>query len=361
MAKKFYSIDNINKINAEYKLLLGGRNIGKSYAVKHYVLKQCFDNNEEFVYLRRWEIDTLVKNSKRYFTDADIKGITNGEYNGVNIKGGEIFFINTDDKGKITKRRLIGYVHALNLAEHYKSGILPKVKYIIFEEFITNKGYIQNEPDELLQYTSTIFRTWDGVVFLVGNTISKLCPYFNEWKLDTIGNMKMYDIKLFEQTMLIQTENGVIEHELTVAVEMCGAQGILSKMAFGMSAEMITKNKWATRSVPLIDKKILADAIPCYKVYVFCDNLGFKMTLYSYNENLFWYVIPQTKEIKNIENERVISKDASLYPLHSTRFKGLNEYEQKAFNLITTGKIYYCSNMCGSDFMQVLKRYGITL
>ena len=61
MKKKYYSVERIKKIDAQYKILLGGRNIGKSYAVKNDVVKECYLNGNEFIYLRRWDEDIKQK------------------------------------------------------------------------------------------------------------------------------------------------------------------------------------------------------------------------------------------------------------------------------------------------------------
>ena len=182
--KKYYSIERIKKIDAQFKILLGGRNIGKSYAVKHDVVKECFTHGKEFVYLRRWDEDIKTKYVTQYFSDLDIKGITDGKFSDVYIWQGKIYLCNYDENYHVKEKFLIGYAHSLNQNERYKSQIYPRVDYIIYEEFITDKLYLPNEPATLQEYASTIFRERIGVVYMVGNTISKLCPYFNEWKLE---------------------------------------------------------------------------------------------------------------------------------------------------------------------------------
>ena len=228
-------------------MLLGGRNIGKSYATKHDVLKECYNTGMEYVYLRRWDEDIKPKNAINYFADVDIKVLTDGKYTEVYIYQSIIYYVNRENN-KIVDKYVAGYTHALNLNERYKSQIFPKVIYIIYEEFITNRLYLPNECDTLLQYVSTIFRERIGVVYLIGNMISKLCPYFNEWKLEKTLRMKTHEIAIFENTTDVLTENGIEKIVVKIAVEMCGAQSVLSKMAFGDSANMIVKNKWQTKT-----------------------------------------------------------------------------------------------------------------
>lgn len=356
---KYYSLDRIKKINAQFKILLGGRNIGKSYATKHDVVKECFTSGKEFIYLRRWDEDIKPKNAINYFSDLDVTGITNGAYSSVTIWQSKIYLCNYDDNGKVTDKYLIGYTHALNQNERYKSQIFPKVDYVIFEEFITDAQYLPNECDKLQNYTSTIFRERTGVVYMVGNTISKLCPYFNQWKLEKVIKMKTHEITLFENDTEVLTNEGVVKITVTVAVEMCGAQSVLSKMAFGDSANMIVKNKWHSKSVARIDVDTYESADLIYTVFVYCDNLVFRMELLNLDNMIFWYVMPQTREIKEPEKTRIITESADINPIHTNGFIALSDTERVAFNLIKQNKVFYCSNECGTDFQQVLRKYHI--
>lgn len=357
MKKKYYNIERIKQIDAQYKILLGGRNIGKSYAVKHDVVKECYTTGDEFIYLRRWDEDIKTKYVLQYFGDLDVNAITDGKYTDVYIYQGKIYFCNYDENYHVKEKYLIGYAHSLNQNERYKSQIYPRVKYVIFEEFITDKLYLPNECETLQQYTSTIFRERTGVTYMVGNTISKLCPYFNEWKLEKVATMKIHDIHLFENTTVVITDNDAVDIIVKVAVEMCGAENVFSKMAFGDSASMIVKNTWKTKTCPQLDKGVYERSDILHTVYVQADNLMFKMQLLNYNKNLFWYVTPQTKEIRDIEHKRFISQNASMYPLHTCSFAPLSDNERIAFDLIIQKKIFYCNNTCGSDFEQVLRKY----
>ena len=159
--KKFYNIDKMMNTEADYKGLLGGRNIGKSYQVKlKALLKKAFENNSEFIYLRRYKEDMKNQLVTNYFADMDISEITNGNYNMLYTYQGIIYFAIADENGKPTSKKQIGWAHALATAEHYKSIMFPKVTDIVFEEFIPEKGtYLPNEPSKLQSYVSTIART----------------------------------------------------------------------------------------------------------------------------------------------------------------------------------------------------------
>ena len=45
--QKYYSLNNLLKTESQYKMLLGERSNGKSYAVKEYVLNEAYKNNNQ--------------------------------------------------------------------------------------------------------------------------------------------------------------------------------------------------------------------------------------------------------------------------------------------------------------------------
>lgn len=54
---------------------------------------------------------------------------------------------------------------------------------IIFEEFMSRNVYLPNEPNKLMNLYATIDRKrLTTRLWLVGNTISRVCPYINEWR-----------------------------------------------------------------------------------------------------------------------------------------------------------------------------------
>lgn len=360
MAKKYYDITRIKAVDAEYKILLGGRNIGKSYATKLDVVIDCLKQDKQFTYLRRWDRDIKGTYVVNYFNDLDYKRIakeTGKEFSAVYYWQGKIFLCNMDEDNKPKDKYHIGYAHSLSQNERYKSQMFPRVLYTIFEEFITDQLYLPDEPNTIQEYVSTIYRERKSTIYMIGNTISKLCPYFNEWKLGNVLQMKTHEISVFENTTDVVSSEGKVEIKVRIAVEMCGAEGVFSKMSFGSAANMIVKNEWRQKTVPRLDKDIIKDMKCLYVMYVFCDNLVFKMELSCYNHEVFWYVKPHTTEIKNKDKQRIISNTPTISRYQTNGFIAMNDKEAQAFALIKNKKIFYCSNECGTDFQQALNKF----
>lgn len=358
--KQYYSGERIASVDATYKILLGGRNLGKSYDTKCRIIRECYERGKEFTYLRRYNEDVKHGAVENYFADLKIENLTDNNYKGVTVFRGCIFLCNYNEDGKPVDKKLIGWVHSLSEGQRYKSQMFPNVVKTIYEEFIVEdgKGYLQDEPNKLLQYVSTVYRENKGVVYLIGNTITKLCPYYSEWELTKINKMKAGDIDVYENTTTVLTEDGEEELVVKIAVEMCTAKNVFSKMAFGSSASMIVKNEWQARLVPRVDDDILFKCKDIYTVFAVCDNLKFRLLLKQYNNYVFWFVVPHTKEFVNPNNTRIINPNPSPHRLHTTSFKGLTPNEQKAFSLMRENKIFYPNNETGTDFIHVLKKVG---
>ena len=47
MREKYYRLDTNLSIDANYRVLPTGRNVGKSYALKEYAIKQAYESNFE--------------------------------------------------------------------------------------------------------------------------------------------------------------------------------------------------------------------------------------------------------------------------------------------------------------------------
>lgn len=365
---KYYNMEKcrqvVDKEHAHYIILMGGRNIGKSYQVKEYILRDVFVRCSELIYLRREREDISTDLVQGYFADVDVKNITDGQYDSIICYQHKLFFAVHGDEAHpelITEKRLFGYAHALRLATHYKSVLYPKVDDVIFEEFVPDgKPYLAHEPLMLQEYISTIFRTREGRCWMIGNTISKLNPYAEDWQLTGIGKMKTHQIDIYRQTVERQSRSGTETHEVKIVVECCGAEGLLSKMAFGTGAGQIVKNEYRRYQHPTVDADFVElDCEELYHAYMFYKNLKFKMQLMriidddgSGTDSIFWYIKPAANKItiEDLTDERVITDVSDFNPLH-TGLKPISQKEKRVFDFFT-GKMFFADDMCGTDFKQ---------
>lgn len=86
-------------------------------------------------------------------------------------------------------------------------------------------------------------------LYLVGNTISKVCPYINAWGLDNIlKTIKQGEIKT--KDIIIDNENSI-----KIAIEYCQASGG-KKLAIGNASSMIDSRCVANFSTAKITQKL---------------------------------------------------------------------------------------------------------
>lgn len=352
--QKYYSLKNILKENAEYNLLLGERSNGKSYAAKEYCVRRAYENGTCFGYLRRYNMDIKASKVETYFADCPVTSITNGEYSCISVYRGKIYLSNIDENGKTKRGQIIGHTFDLAGAEHYKSLSYQNdssITDIIFEEFVTSNGYLQNEPRELMQLVSTIARREKIQVWLIGNTVNRTCPYFYEWDLRNIPKQKQGTIEIYKQKTNQINDDGT-PLIIKIAVEFCENSGKNSKMFFGKAGESITTGVWETKDYPNISDVENYEII--YSFLLEYQGFNFSVNL-CLSDNLFVYVYPNSHK----KYERVISKKFSTSYLKSCKLNRNIKAEQKIIELMQLNKICYSDNLTASDFNAVLLDFNI--
>lgn len=346
-----YNIDKISEEKANFNLIYGEKSNGKSYQVKHKkAVEQYIKNKERFILLRRWKEDITNMWIEQYFSDMDIEKLTNGKYNCI-TQYRKVLYLSVFDfeQNKVKRYEKIGYVMALSTEQHYSGGSFLDVKSIIFEEFMERGSYIANEPDKLMTLYSTIDRKRGTTeIWLVGNSISRVCPYIHAWDLDEIfRNIKQGEIK----TKIIHNES----NDVKIAVEYCKASGGKT-MAIGNASSMIDSGAWQTFPQPLLPKS--------YSDYKILYRFGFQYQSFKFlceylqdNETneLIWFVKPFYKNFSNkiivfsdvIKTSRYWQRDIYNISIKNDRLRNL-------FMSFKENKIFFSSDLCGTDFKQVI-------
>lgn len=349
--------------NTSIFMLLGQRANGKSYQVKKLCLEEAFNGMEngtnKFMYLRRWKEDIKQDSVSSYFNDAPVAEITNGKYSGVTAYHGYIYFTyidDMDDEPKVKRAEpAIGQYWSLNERERAKSLVFKGFKNMIYEEFITDKLYLsENEPSYLMQYMSSVFRHEAGRVFLVGNTLSRVCPYFSEWSLEPVLKMKPGELHIFRYKL---NEDDPDEDDIIMAVEYCQNANYKNKMFFGQTAKQIISGEWETRNAPKLPKRL-----ECYeKVYeLMIEYQSFKFILQllidSKTGGIITYIYPLTSKRKIL---RIITERFSDNPFISARLDLSKKPEALIDNCFKTNKVCYSDNLTATDFKHVTETFKI--
>lgn len=350
MKRTYYNITNLLSTEAQYMMLLGQRANGKSYQVKKTALEDAYADRGNFVYLRRYRADLKQAYVSAYFDDMPISKITNGEYDTVRAYNGNIYFMEITEEGEVGKKKLIGRYCALNEAERYKSQVFKGYRNIIYEEFITDQIYLTDEPRQLQQFISTVARLDEIRVFLVGNTLTRVCPYFNEWCLDGVLRQKQGTIELYHYHM----EN---DEKVTIAVEYCSNTNNENKMFFGQAANQIISGEWDVKELPKLPRQQYEYEV-AYELEVEYQSFRFCLQLLVEPKNggRICFVYPLTKD-RNIY--RKISDKFSDLPNVSSKLDRDKRPEYLIMRCLQLDKVCYSDNLTGSDFKKVLERIQI--
>ena len=207
-----------------------------------------------------------------------------------------------------------------------------------------------------MNLVSTIARRKKIQVFMIGNTISRVCPYFQEWQLVNTVKQKQGTIETYTYNTSEIDENTGKPIDVIIAVEFCENSGRNSKMFFGVTSQMITSGAWQSKEMPHLPKSKMLNYTTIYTVYVQVQNFKFKCELLIDKDGVTaWYVTPKTTDFKS--DDRIITDHMYMYNIFTTiGFIPLNSKEAEIFTLIKQGKIYYCDNLTGTDFETCLKQ-----
>lgn len=344
LKQRYYTLSRILETNANYYILLGERSNGKSYAVKHFCIQDFIDNDNRFILLRRYTVESKNFMMETYFDDVDVFKITKGEYNTISIYRNGIYFAITTEDNKIVRGKQIGMVMSLSIANHYKSMSLLKYKNLIYEEFITDDIYIKNEPFELQNLVSTIARRNTIKVFLIGNTISRLCPYFTEWSLVKVPRQKMGTIDIYNMETSQKDEDGN-PIEVKIAVEMCENSGSNSKMFFGAQSNQIVNGTWKSKEFPHIPYNYRECEV-LYGINFVVYNMIYTSEILQKGDDIFLFTYPANK----IKKERVVQPDFSLDMLKTDRLIPLTKGDIAFLKLVKLNKLTFSDNLTGEEF-----------
>lgn len=348
---EFYSIERILKCKATMNILLGQRSNGKSYSVKRECVQEAFLGMGDLIYLRRWSLETKNDDVTDYFADCPVKDITGGQYDLITVYRSRIYLANNNE-GDIKRGPCIGRTAALTAAPHLKSVIeRGKYKNIIYEEFCTDGGYLPNEPDKLQQFIATVFGVqYSGRVWLIGNTVSRVNPYFSKWNLGKTKDLKPGQIDQY----LFKSEDG---SEVSIAVEFCSSIEVPSGMFFGNVAKNITTGVWETEEEPQIPEEFK----PFKVVYsVGIRHTDFYFILKAIKNKLGQYLIlcapAEEEDYKKVK--RKLSDQITGDPLETAKLIVLTAGDKLMGELFRRGKMVYANNLTGADFKAILKDRG---
>lgn len=363
MTQKFYTPTAINKKAAVYNVIFGERSNGKTYALLLFALKEYFKNKSQAAYVRRWKEDITGARGKQLYAglveNGEVEKLSGGLFKGIHYWAGKFYLCNYDENGKTiySDQDIITYAFALSDNEHNKSTSFPTIGTIIFDEFLSSKLYLQDEFVSFMNTISTIVRRREDVkIYMLGNTVNKYCPYFEEMGLTNIPKMVQGTIDIYKYG----------EGSLTVAVEYCASTADPSKekhkyFAFNNpKLEMITGGAWEMNMYPHLPTKYRPKDIMMSFFIEFGDRV-YHAEVVSVNDVAFIYIHEKTTPIKDDGSDLIYSLEHHPEMNYNRSiYKPTTKTQEKILWFFKNDRVFYQSNDVGdavANYLKICKRF----
>ncbi|MFQ7061111.1 MAG: phage DNA encapsidation protein [Eubacterium sp.] len=293
----------LNSLKAIYYFLIGGRNGRKSTKIQLLIIDNYIKRGKKFILLRRKTDETVTEN---WFTPY-VQNVLKEKYKK------EIIFKKTIKKGERytgyfiiqnldgSSREIIGKLMFLSMEQKYKSNEDESFKdfdSVVFEEFIANsdKDYLYNEPQKLVNLISTVFRDREAKIYLIGNTLDgqETNPYFRFFELDDLElNVNNYYL---------------LENEFKIKIALLYVANVLSSIP---AYQKIKNNMVGTTGEWKENRHILnedinnirgdVETLPLKLIYRNCEYYIYKIKENGF-EREYIYITPQIKKENGITN-----------------------------------------------------------
>lgn len=352
--QKFYSLKNILSKDAQYNIIFGERSNGKTYSVLKYGLEKFCKTGEQTAIVRRWSEDFKGKRGSTMYqalvNNREIEKLTEGKWTDVYYYSGRWYLCKYNEKEERTiLEKPIAYAFALGSMEHDKSTSYPEITTILFDEFLTRTMYLPDEFVLFMNVLSTIIRHRKNVkIFMLGNTVNKYCPYFNEMGLRHIKDMKVGDIDIYSYG----------DSDLKVAVEYCkpNKQGKESDTYFAFDnpkLNMITGGAWEVNIYPHCPIKYVPKDIK-FTYFIIFDGEILQCEIIMKDNNNFTFIHRKTSPIKDEEKDLIYSTEYRPLPNWKRKInKPTTDIEKKIAMYFAKDKVFYQDN----DVGEIVRNY----
>lgn len=365
-SRRWYSLDDILALDATYNIIYGERGNGKTFAVCHKILEAYFDEGLPSAYIRR--LDEMIKqgNLETLFSDPNhikyIEERSGGKYNSVRYFQHAFVLQKRDpDTNALLERDKQPFcrTYALSTCETIKGADRGRVKYVIFDEFITRQYYLgsgdgANEVVLFQNVLESIIRKRPGVkIFMVANTVNKHCPYFKHMGLTNIKKQKQGTI---DQYLLGKAQT-------KIACEYCkegdSAASEIAEQYYCFNnpqIEMIKNGSWEFDLYRTLPKGV-GSLTPELTFFIEFDEETTRGALYIYKNDPILCFFPKKGDIKDRDNTIIYGQDtASTSPLHQIELARTPTRAQEIIlTLFKQHKTYFTTNDVGEHINNWLK------
>ena len=361
MKQKYYSLKSILATDAQYNIIFGERSNGKTYAVLKYGIEQYAKKKKQIAIVRRWSEDFIGKRGTVMFdslvANDEVRKATNGEWTNVYYYGSKWYFARPGADGKReVDETPFAYGFSISSMEHDKSTSYPNITTIMFDEFITRTIYLPDEFVLFMNVVSTIVRDRTDVkIFMLGNTVNKYCPYFNEMGLKHVRDMKQGSIDIYRYG----------ESNLTVAVEYtANRDGKESDLYFAFDnpkLTMITGGTWEIDIYPHCPVKYTPQEI-LFTYFIVFDGDTLQCEIVQHEDVIFTFIHPKTTPLKDTDTDLIYTPEYSPRPNYRRKItKPSTSLEKQITWFYANDKVFYSDNEVGEIVRNYLQWCGKTI
>lgn len=357
--------EQIDATGTDFRMIVGRRSNGKTYPTLVFDgIKRFIDSGykDAFAYVRRWA-DDIRDNAPQLFNGCINNGwlqwYSKGKWNSIQYYRRCWYLVKLDDVGAVVEKckTPMAYAFALNLAERYKGPDYPSVQSIVFDEFIPEKvkcGYLPGEYKLWKSILSTIIRErTDVTVYMIANTISKACPYFDVYGIDidavTQGSISVYNY----------TGGG------SLALEYCrdtGSNTATASKYFQIEnneESMIINGTWETDEYPHLPRRLSHVSRTLMRFWIVTGrNKIIQGNIIETNSGtaVFFHLKTTPLKYKKYDYIYVTKWDADTLdnPLIRVGLDRSRRLDEIILNMIHSNKAYYSNNDIGDKVKQFI-------
>lgn len=357
----YYDSTEIDKHNAMYNLIIGQRSNGKTYCICRKIIKSYIDTSIPSAYIRRWKEEITGSLIEMLFDPHSefIKKYTKNKFNGVRYWRRAFYLAHYEQtqtgqtERTATDKKPFCRCYAISIAETTKGADPGPQQYVVFDEFITRRYYINNEFVHFQNLLSSLIRDRSGTkIYMLANTVNKFCPYFAEMGISDVQDMKPGTINFYEDSE---------KKRPSISVEYCSESDNTKKISKYFNFDnpqlkMITTGSWEIASY-----RHAPDDLDEYNVllsfFILFAGKIIQGDIYDYKNYPIVFFHIKTTKMKNYDNDIIYVQDhTDGNPLHMTTLSGgITRAQRLIENLIKNNRTFYQDNNVGEIINNWLK------
>ncbi len=358
---QYYDSSEIDKLHAIYNLIIGQRSNGKTFCICRKIIDAYIDDNIQSSYIRRLKEEIVGMALTTLFDPHSdyIKQKTNNKFNGVHYYRRAFYLCRYEKKQTgetervATDKKPFCRCYAISIAETTKGADPGAQRYILFDEFITRRYYINNEFVHFQNLLSSLIRDRSGTtIYMLANTVNKFCPYFAEMGVSDIQNMEPGTIAFYQDDE---------KKRPSIAIEYCAESANTKKISKYFNFDnpqlkMITSGAWEIASYRHAPDNLTDFDILISFFVLFAGNVV-QGDIYNYKNYPVIFFHKKSTDLKDYDNDIVyIEEHTDGNPLHMvTLAGGVTKAQRLIESLIKNNRTFYQDNNIGEIVNNWLK------